>query len=78
LTKKLIIIYKVKKNKELKFIKSWIRLDNPKILLEISFLNKSGIYAFKCLITEAFYIGSAKNLGKRFLMHLKNTNSNIR
>lgn len=41
------------------------------------FYKKSGIYGFKCIITQDLYIGSAINLEKRIKEHLKGKKSNI-
>jgi group I intron endonuclease len=41
------------------------------------FYRQSGIYGFKCLITNDLYIGSAINLEKRIKEHLKGRKSNI-
>jgi group I intron endonuclease len=59
------------------FFKYNIFYDSNYNLIFKYYYKKSGIYGFRCKITEDLYIGSAVNLEKRIKEHLKGRKSNI-
>ena len=58
---------------KIKFKKSWTNLNSLEVINSINneIRNKTGIYCFKCLKTDAIYVGSGKNLYIRFISHMK-------
>ena len=58
------------------FFKSIYNYSDQNLIFK-DYYKKSGIYGFKCKMTNDLYIGSAINLEKRIKEHLKGTKSNI-
>ena len=62
----------LKFNLSIEFIYKNIQLKELKKLINKEINNKSGIYAFVCIVNNNVYIGSAKNLKNRLKQNYQN------
>ncbi|RUS23416.1 hypothetical protein BC937DRAFT_88883 [Endogone sp. FLAS-F59071] len=62
---------------QIEFIYSNIHLGQMQLLIKDALRHKAGVYAFVCTANNKVYIGSTKNLRKRFMAHLSGLRSNI-